>query len=108
STWIRACRNWTPWNVSLPANGRRELAGNKAPASLLSPAGSRQPFATFSRSDGLTAAFAGTDADTVFERQHEDLAVADLPGVRRARGMDDGLDRRLYEHVVDGDLQLQL
>src|SRR5262249_41794975 len=46
------------------------------------------------------------DADTIIQRQHEDLAVADLARLRRAGRVDDGLDGRLHEGVVDGDLQL--
>src|SRR5262245_60743132 len=54
------------------------------------------------------ATFAGADADAVLERQDEDLAVADLALVAGASGLDDRLDRRLDELVVDGDLQLHL
>src|SRR5205823_4430368 len=61
-----------------------------------------------SRPDGGRAAFAGADADAVVERQDENLAVADLPGLGGAGGVDDGLDGRLDEGVVDRYFQLQL
>src|SRR5688500_10848827 len=61
-----------------------------------------------SRADGLPAAFAGADAHAVVERHDEDLAVADGAGVADAGGMDDGLDGRLHECVIDGDLELEL
>src|SRR5436309_10883582 len=61
-----------------------------------------------SGADGLAAALAGADADAVLQRQHEDLAVADLAGVAGAGGVHDRLDRRLHERLVDGDLQLDL
>src|SRR6185312_2600449 len=44
----------------------------------------------------------------IVHRQDEDFAVADLPGLRRAGGVDDGLDGSLNEGVVDGDFQFQL
>src|SRR4051794_29661272 len=62
----------------------------------------------FLRTDRLGAALAGADAHAVVQRQDEDLAVADLPGLRRPRRVDDRLHRRLDERLVDGDLQLQL
>src|SRR5687767_1851314 len=52
------------------------------------------------RPDGLAAAFAGADAHAVFEREDEDLAVADLPRLGGPRRMHDGLDGRLGEGVV--------
>src|ERR1700722_12023974 len=58
--------------------------------------------------DRRGAALAGADAHTIVHRQDENLAVADLARLRRAGGMDDGLDRRFDEGVVDGDLHLQL
>src|SRR5947209_13293613 len=61
-----------------------------------------------SRPDGLATALAGADADAVLQREHEDLAVADLPGTGGAGGVNDGLDRAIDEGVVDGDLQFQL
>src|SRR5262249_48717649 len=60
------------------------------------------------RAHGLGAALAGADADAIVERQDKDLAVADLAGLRRARGVHDGFDGGLDEGVVDADLQLQL
>src|SRR5262249_15028959 len=58
--------------------------------------------------DRLAAALAGANADAVFQRQDEDLAVADLTRLRGPRRLHDRLDGRLDERVVDGDLQLQL
>src|SRR5262249_17903403 len=66
------------------------------------------PPARASRPDGGAAALAGADADAVLQRQHEDLAVADGAGLAGAGGVDDRLDGRLDERLVDGDLQLQL
>src|SRR5262249_29858417 len=61
-----------------------------------------------SRPDGFAAAFAGTNADAVLQRQHEDLAVADLSRLGGAGGMHDRLDGGLDEGVVDGDFELEL
>src|SRR5947209_4660513 len=44
------------------------------------------------RPDRLAAAFAGADADAIVEGEDENLAVADLAGLRRAGGVDDGFD----------------
>jgi hypothetical protein len=60
------------------------------------------------RTDRGRAALASADADGVVERQDEDLAVADLPRIAAARRVNDRLDRRLDERLVDGDLQLDL
>src|SRR5690348_13870593 len=58
--------------------------------------------------NGFRPAFAGADADAVFQGQDEDLAVADAAlGAGPAR-LHDGVDRRLDEVLVDGDLQLHL
>src|SRR5262245_34715571 len=60
-----------------------------------------------SRSDRGAAAFAGADADAIFERQDEDFAVADGAGFADTGRMDDGFDSRFDESVVDGDFELQ-
>src|ERR1051325_6901639 len=49
--------------------------------------------------------FAGADADDLLELEHEDLAVADLAGVRR---FFDGLDRLLEHLRLDRCLDLHL
>src|SRR5688572_6389482 len=49
--------------------------------------------------------FAGADADDFLERHDEDLAVADLAGVR---GPFDRLDHLLEHVVLDGGLDLHL
>src|SRR4029077_755860 len=54
------------------------------------------------------SAFAGADAQTIFQRQDEDLAVADAAFGAGASGLHDGVDRWLDEIFVDGDLQLNL
>src|SRR5579883_365568 len=51
------------------------------------------------------AAFTGADADRLLDRRDEDLAVADLAGVRRLL---DRLDRALDLAVLDHDLDLHL
>ena len=54
---------------------------------------------------GVTAARSsspGADAEDALDRQHEDLAVADVAG---ARGGADGVDRRLDEVIGDADLE---
>ena len=61
-----------------------------------------------SRSDGLSAAFAGADSDAIFEREDEDLAVADLARVAGASGVNDRFHGRFDEGIIDGDLQFQL
>lgn len=49
-------------------------------------------------SDRVDAAFAGPDADNLFHRHHEDLAVSDPPGARRALDRLDHLGRKLVRH----------
>src|SRR5262249_12604491 len=61
-----------------------------------------------SGSDGLAAALARANAHAILQRQHKDLAVADLPRFRRARGVNDRLDGGLDEGVVDGDFEFEL
>lgn len=56
--------------------------------------------------DRVAAAFAGADADALFERQDKDFAVADLAGFAGAAAAKDGVDGRLDEVVVNCDLQL--
>ena len=56
----------------------------------------------------FAAAFAGADADAVFQGEDEDLAVADFAGRAGAAALDDGVDRRFEELLVDGDHQLHL
>src|SRR5947199_2184282 len=56
----------------------------------------------------LGPALAGADADAVLQRQDEDLAVADAALRPGAAGLHDGVDGRLDEVLVDGDLQLHL
>src|SRR5437867_2240673 len=60
------------------------------------------------RPDGNPAAFPGADADRVFQGQDENLSIADAAGLPRPGRMDDGLDGRLHERVVHGNLELQL
>src|SRR5690606_4959102 len=56
-------------------------------------------------SERVAPAFAGTDANGLLHRRDEDLAIADLAGVR---GLDDGVDDRLAalgrHHDVHADL----
>lgn len=49
--------------------------------------------------------FAGTDADGLFQVDHEDLAVTDLAGVGR---LGDGLDHAIELIVGDGHVDLHL
>src|SRR4051812_24732565 len=53
----------------------------------------------------LVAELAGTDADRLFDREDEDLAVAHRSGARVAQ---DGVDDEPLRIVVDDDLDLQL
>src|SRR2546421_6584605 len=53
-------------------------------------------------------ALAGADAQAVFERQDEDLAVADAPLRPSAAGHHDGVDRRLDEVLIHRNLKLNL
>ena len=56
-------------------------------------------------SDPLGSPLARPDPDRILNRQNEDLAVADFPGVR---GFPDRLDHVLHGFVSDNDLQLAL
>lgn len=55
--------------------------------------------------DRLGAAFARADADALVHGEHEDLAVADVPG---ARALADAFDGRLDKFVVDRDREADL
>ena len=57
------------------------------------------------RSDRVQPGFSGADADRLFDVGHEDLAVADAPGLGRAA---DGVDRPLDQIVPDHDLDFHL
>src|SRR5438270_13278950 len=59
-------------------------------------------------SDRLGTALAGPDPDAVVHRQDEDLAVADLAVGPAAARLDDRVDRRVDEVLVDRDLELDL
>src|SRR5437773_7816520 len=56
-------------------------------------------------SDSVGPLLAGSDADGLFDRHHEDFAVADFV---RARGVHDGLHGALDKDVVEHDLDLDL
>src|SRR5438270_1902643 len=58
--------------------------------------------------DRLRSPFARANADAVFQRQDEDLAIADAALRTGAARLHDRLDGRLDEVLVDGDLQLHL
>src|SRR5487761_2026881 len=54
------------------------------------------------RSDGIEPGFAGPDANGLFDVGHEDLAVADPPGLSRtADGVDRPLDQFVGNHYFD-------
>src|SRR5437588_102965 len=65
-------------------------------------------YGAISRPDGGATALAGPNPDAIFEREHENLAVADLTRVARTRGVNDRLDGRLHEAVIHCDFDLQL
>src|SRR5690606_11417806 len=48
------------------------------------------------------------NAYAILQRQDKDLAVSDLALLPRAAPLDDGIDRRLDEVLIHGDLQLHL
>src|SRR5260370_24605203 len=56
-------------------------------------------------SNRLAAGFAGADADAFIEGDDEDFPVTDFTG---ACALDDGVDGRLDEVIVDGNLQSRL
>jgi len=58
-----------------------------------------------SRSERVDPALARADPNHLVHRQHEDLAVADLAGLRRTF---DGLDDAVGLVIVDDDLDLHL
>src|SRR6185503_3902445 len=60
-------------------------------------------FIAFLPSERRRIGFAGADADDLLKIEHEDLAVADLAGVRRLL---DRLDRLLEQLRLDGGLDL--
>src|SRR4051812_20936741 len=74
------CRPWQP----APAQGR--------PSSI-------------HRCDGTLVGLASANADRPLQRQHEDLPVAALAC---ASALAQGIDRRLYEWIRDGDLEADL
>ena len=58
--------------------------------------------------DGFGSAFTCANADTIFEREHEDFSIADFTPFAGPAPFDDGVDRRFDELFIDGDLQLDL
>src|SRR5437667_2825306 len=59
-------------------------------------------------SDRFRTAFPRPNADTIFQRQDENLAVADASLRSGSTGFHDGVDGRLNEILIDGNLQLDL
>ena len=55
--------------------------------------------------EGIAITFARSDAQRMIDRDHEDLAVADLAG---SRGFRDGLDGLVRDVVRDGRLNSNL
>src|SRR5690606_9946006 len=94
---------------------RARRAGDAAPAEpgLAMPRNGASPAPAVSTvrdgasaaSDRLVAGLAGTDPVHLLQRGHENLAVADLAGLR---GLDDRLDHALDELVGNRDLDLHL
>src|SRR5882672_11390165 len=74
----------------------------KKPASLRRPARECYGGGT---SDGGVAVLVGADADDILQREHEDLAVADLAGLGGAGDSGDHLGDDVVGH---GDLDLHL
>src|SRR5262245_50299093 len=60
------------------------------------------------KSDRLWPSFSRPDANTVLQRQDENLAVADPAFRTGSASLHDGVDGRLDEVFVDGDLELHL
>src|SRR3954468_1774299 len=58
-----------------------------------------------SRPDRFVSTIARADADAFFQRQDEDLAVADFSGLSALGGFLNRVDRRADERVVHGDFQ---
>lgn len=52
--------------------------------------------------------FACPDTNAIVHRQDEDFAIANLTLFARPSGFQDGIDGRLYELVIDGNLKLHL
>ena len=57
-------------------------------------------------SDRLGPALTGADPNAVVQRQYEDLPVSDLAAFSGASALDNGVDCRLNEVLIDGDLKL--
>lgn len=58
--------------------------------------------------NGFAPAFAGPNPNTIFEREDEDLSIADLSRIGRSCGMDDRFNRGLDESIVDSNFEFQL
>src|SRR2546423_13925478 len=80
-----------PASIADRSAGRSPLRGGPTPCA--------------SRSDGVFVRLAGADAHHLLDRGDEDLAVADLAGLRR---LDDRVDAALGVRVLDDDLDLHL
>jgi hypothetical protein len=82
-----------------PLIGRRDACTTMYPLTLFPLIGRRDacttmyPLTLFPWLNGLAAAFAGADADAIFQRQDEDFAVADFARAGSG-GLRDGFDRR--------------
>ncbi len=58
--------------------------------------------------DRRRPAFTSADADALVHRQHKNLPVSDFSLGARAASLENGVDRRLDEFVIHGNLQLHL
>ncbi len=56
--------------------------------------------------DGFAAAFAGADADAIFEREDEDFSVADFAAGSGASAFHEGVDGGFEEFFIHGDHEL--
>ena len=112
------CESWTcrerssatrPWPNSKrhSPSARSSAARNKTRAGQSSFRPERS--GELSRgSNRLASPFAGANANAILHREDKDLPVADFPGGSGSSPLDDGVDRRLEELLVDGDHQLHL
>src|SRR5207244_1778923 len=98
----------SPWAVPVMRLVNIRSSDNSSPMGALGSVCAGMISPSTNVSDGFRPAFAGANAEAVLQRQDEDLAIADAPLGSSAARLHDGVDRRLDEILVHGDLQLHL
>src|SRR5712691_5275427 len=86
---------------------RRSRGGREGKPSGFSLISLVAPHGSFAVLHGFGAVFAGSDADSIFDRDHKDLAIADLAVIAGAGGFGELVDHRLHDLRLHDRLDLE-